>query len=136
MATHAYWVFLCKNCSTPIWLHLDRLGLPFEDQADLPTPIPSVAVACIACRRVEIYSPFPESRDYSHDGQVLLAEPRGNTVRLAFAQCEDKFCEARLPLFVDWPEGIKMPWVREQIESWDWKGLKCPNEHVLLRPDY
>jgi hypothetical protein len=131
---HFHYVFLCRNCSIPIWLHSETLGRPFEPQGVRSSNALSIAVVCPHCKNVRSYSLAENSPDYDPKGTVVSADHIADTVPYGLLECDAEDCKTRLPLV-----GVKSISTddakkKAELNSWNWDGLKCPTGHPISRP--
>ena len=132
---HLHYVFLCRDCSIPIWLHAEMLGRPFEPQGVRSMEPDAIAVVCPNCNHVRSYSLVEKSPSYDPTGTVVFENHVAATVPLGLLECVQGTCRTPLPLC-----GVKsIPTdeedKREMLHSWIWgDDVICPNGHRVLKP--
>jgi hypothetical protein len=94
----------------------------------------SIAAVCGSCRHIGAYSLFPDSPDRGTRDEAIYAETPGKPVLLDWLRCEDKTCECRMALFVQWQGIVTGNEYRAIWPQLIWSDMKCPAGHSILRP--
>ena len=92
-----------------------------------------VAVACRGCKLVLLLM----RGDSRVVGPIGVGQNQLDTVYLEYILgCEDLSCKFRAPLYAQWSPDTTEEEQKAYIESWKWDGLRCPQGHAVLPPEY
>jgi len=126
--------FHCPKCHGPIMLPLDALERQFPDREDRPNDDFPLALVCVPCKRVDIYSPQQSSPYFDHEMLSKEWSPSGETALGAMLLCGGKGCQFRVALLETWTRGTTL---QEKIDArtiWERKHLRCPYGHPIHWP--
>jgi hypothetical protein len=134
MAPAPHIVIHCVNCGLPTLLHGGKLQRLFADQNELPNDTFAIGLACPHCKHLHEYS-FPQETSRSGFGPAFAADiPDRVTAHVGTLSCEAQECESLLPVFAQWSEAITEAEIREDVSTWRWENLLCPQGHRILKP--
>ena len=92
----------------------------------------AVSVPCPRCKRVQLLT-----KDDWVGVHAAWAPSQLETVYLdAILGCVGPGCEFQAPAFAQWTPESSVEERQDDIESWLWDGLLCPQGHAVLNPGY
>lgn len=132
----AHFLIHCSNCGFPFLLPADTLEELFGDPNSLPNNALAVGIVCNQCKCADRYFLDRKHPQYNPKDQAWILDARSeDTVLLAMLECEDGSCESRLPLFAYWNPDTSAEERSADSLTWRWENLKCPEGHVIPRPE-
>jgi hypothetical protein len=127
----------CADCGLPILLPADTLQRPFADPETQPNDTLAVGVVCHHCKSAERYFLHQKHPQHNPKDQAYVMETRSeDTVHVANLECEEETCEFRLPLFAYWNPASNQQERKDDMKTWRWEHLLCPEGHSIAKPDW
>jgi len=126
----------CSNCGVPFLLPADALKELFDDPDSLPNGTLAVGAVCHHCKFVDRYFLDRKHPQYNPKNQAWILDTRSeDTVLVAILECGAEGCESRLPLFAYWNPSTSAEARAADSLMWRLENLKCPEGHVIPRPE-
>jgi|SRR5580698_4046271 hypothetical protein len=127
-------VFLCRTCHAPIKLPDEALKQRFLGlTAQLGNDFP-VALVCIVCKRVDIFSSQPGSPYYDPNWRHISSFRDGKTEWLSTLLCKGEENEFRVPLLITWTTDFTVHEKMDRATTWHGNNMLCPVGHPIFWP--
>src|SRR5215470_13821102 len=121
------------DCGADILLPLEVLSQWFASRRGQAKDIEPIAVVCNRCKRVRNYD-FARKRQNPPRVPLLSLPKSAEWAYLGWLLCEDKTCEARLPMFARMNSAVSPEDRERESLDWIWEGLRCPAGKPIPKP--
>jgi len=134
LATVPCSMFICRTCRAPIKLPDDALKQRFLGLAAQLNNVFPVALVCVVCKRVDVFSSQLGSPYYDPNWRHITSLQDGKTEWLSTLLCKGDENEFRVPLLVTWTADFTVQEKMDRTNTWHGDNMLCPGGHPIFWP--
>jgi hypothetical protein len=121
----------------PIMLLAEMTQPLFAYQEHPANQYHAIAARCDMCKSVETYILHPQIEGHNpKDRAMATSQHHGVPVHVTNLECVTEGCGILLPLFARWTPASTGQERLDEISTWRWENLKCPQGHSIPKPDW